>query len=93
MGFAAGLRFLFIMIIFAMMAEFTAFIFVDVMGAQLNTYLYPPEGAEFNAMGTLLLIAIINHELTLVFLIAGFVGMFMQAAKPEERTVSMQVRR
>lgn len=96
MAFAAGIRFLFQMIIFSMITEFTAFIIVDVMGAQFHTFLEPAAYAEFNAMGiggeqtVLYQIAILMHLLTLVFLIAGFVGLFIQAAKPESKTINMQ---
>lgn len=96
MSFASGLRFAFQMIIFAMITEFIAFIFVDAMGAQFHTFLEPAAYMTFNAMGVggqqtvLYQIAILMHLLTTIFVIGGFVGMFMQAAKPESSTVQMQ---
>jgi hypothetical protein len=95
MAFSAGLRFLFTMIIFAMITEFIAFVFVDAMGAQFHTFLEPAAYATFNAMGVggqqtvLYQIAILMHLLTTIFLISGFVGMFIQAAKPESKTIQM----
>ncbi len=77
------MRYLFMMIIFAMVVETMMFVFIDAMGGDLMVSIGPKPTDKFTSTSPLQNLAILGHLLTSIFLVAGFIGFFTQITKPE----------
>jgi hypothetical protein len=84
MSFGDGMRFAIAMIFMALVCQVLVFCIFDETGAVMNSnpILHPGPTATFNASGVIFHLNVLGELIPGIFVLAGFIGWFMQALKP-----------